>query len=244
MNEQNILDYVLTSPYNTNPAILKQKLREYGGGTAKPLVLNVDNTEDYKNNSEMGDIALAAVLAGRQILVRVPNADGGNYTAIYCPIMMYQLPNHENEYLYLFFLRDEKQDLSAILGQPAGTVAMPTYGELKMKLSQKYTSSPLSEKLVLVNKTLMTFVENAANDQYKYRLSQSIETELGRQYFVEITMKNGTTESYSGICETEDTGNNIVVRDANGWIGTVQQGGDIYWKNPDCVYITIYTLVN
>ena len=79
----------------------------------------------------------------RQILVRVPNADGGNYTAIYAPVLMYQIPNYQNKYLYLFFLRDEKQDLSELLGLPAGTVQMPTYGELKMLLSQEYNSNPL-----------------------------------------------------------------------------------------------------
>lgn len=106
-----------------------------------PLVLNAET--DYTSDSATGDAALAAILAGRQILVRVPNADGNSYTAIYSPILMYQLPNQENSYLYVFFLRDEKQDLSALLGQAAGTVVMPTYGELKLKLSKEYNSSPL-----------------------------------------------------------------------------------------------------
>lgn len=109
----------------------------------KPLLLAVDSADTYLTDSSYGDAALAAIKAGRQILVRVPNADGGDYTAIYSPIMMYQVPNRENKYLYLFFLRDEKQDLSALLGQPAGTVHMPTYGQLKMLLSQEYNSNPL-----------------------------------------------------------------------------------------------------
>lgn len=106
-----------------------------------PLTLNAE--QDYSEDTATGDLVLASILAGRQILVRVPNADGGTYTAIYSPILMYQLPNCENQYLYLFFLRDEKQDLSALLGQSAGTVVMPTYGELKLKLSQEYNSNPL-----------------------------------------------------------------------------------------------------
>lgn len=108
-----------------------------------PLLLDADQASAYEIDFTHGDEALKAIKDGRQILVRVPNADGGNHTAIYCPIMMYQLPNYQNRYLYLFFLRDEKQDLSALLGQPAGTVLMPTYGQLKMMLDQEYNSNPL-----------------------------------------------------------------------------------------------------
>lgn len=116
-----------------------------GGKTENraPLLLDANSAEAYQNDSSYGDEALAAIKSGRSILVRVPNADGGNYTAIYSPVLMYQVPNRENKYLYLFFLRDEKQDLSALLGQPAGTVQMPTYGQLKMLLSQEYNSNPL-----------------------------------------------------------------------------------------------------
>lgn len=108
-----------------------------------PVVLNA--SEDYTSDSVAGDEALNAIMTGRQILVRVPNADGGNHTAIYSPIMMYQLPNLQNQYLYLFFLRDEKQDLSALVGLPAGSVMMPTYGQLKMLLSREYNSNPLDQ---------------------------------------------------------------------------------------------------
>jgi hypothetical protein len=112
-------------------------------GTAEPLILNANSVDTYLNNSSYGDEALEAIKTGRTILVRVPNADGGSFTAIYSPILMYQVPNRQNKYLYLFFLRDEKQDLSALLGLPAGSVQMPTYGQLKMLLSQEYNSNPL-----------------------------------------------------------------------------------------------------
>ena len=112
-------------------------------GKAEPLILSADSADTYLNDSSYGDEALEAIKSGRNILVRVPNADGGNYTAIYSPILMYQVPNYQNNYLYLFFLRDEKQDLSALLGQAEGTVQMPTYGQLKMLLSQEYNSNPL-----------------------------------------------------------------------------------------------------
>lgn len=111
----------------------------------EPLLLNADDADTYLTDSTYGDTALEAIKTSRNILVKVPNADGGNFTAIYSPILMHQVPNYQNKYLYLFFLRDEKQDLSALLGQPAGTVLMPTYGELKMLLSQEYNTNPLEE---------------------------------------------------------------------------------------------------
>lgn len=125
--------------------VMVSEVDENGKPTAweasKPLRLDADLADTYLADSTYGDAALAAIKAGRQILVKVPNADGGNFTAIYSPILMYQVPNYANKYLYLFFLRDEKQDLSS-LGIP---VQMPTYGELKMLLSQEYNSNPLEE---------------------------------------------------------------------------------------------------
>ena len=109
----------------------------------KPLLLDADSAETYLNDPTPGDEALEAIKTGRQILVRVPNASGDNYVASYSPVYMYQVPNQQNDYLYLFFLTDEKNDLSALLGQPAGTVLMPVYGQLKMKLSQEYNHNPL-----------------------------------------------------------------------------------------------------
>ena len=108
----------------------------------KPLILDATLSDYYGGNSEAGDEALEAIKAGRQILVRVPNASGDNYVATYSPIYTYQVPL-DGMYLYLFYLRDEKQDLSALLGQPAGTVVMPTYGEFMMLLSKKYDSNPI-----------------------------------------------------------------------------------------------------
>lgn len=108
----------------------------------KPLLLNADDLASYNTDSVYGDEALEAIIAGRQILVRTPTVSGDSYVENYSPVYMYQVPNVNNNYLYLFYLRDEKQtiDLSAIgLGQ----VQMPVYAELKMKLSQTYTECPL-----------------------------------------------------------------------------------------------------
>lgn len=109
-----------------------------------PLLLDANNASVYLEDHTFGDAALRAIKAGKEILVRTPNADGGNYTTIYSPVLMYQVPSFENKYLYLFFLRDEKQDLSSLLGLPDDSVRVPTYGQLKMLLSQEYNSDPLS----------------------------------------------------------------------------------------------------
>jgi hypothetical protein len=129
---------------NDNGSAKQIAANNIGAGAAnlKPLILDATLSDYYGGNSEAGDEALEAIKAGRQILVRVPNASGDNYVATYSPIYMYQVPL-DGMYLYLFYLKDEKQDLSALLGQPAGTVVMPTYGEFTMLLSKKYDSNPI-----------------------------------------------------------------------------------------------------
>lgn len=140
-NGKTAYEYAVEGGYTGTEEEFKAKMFE-NNPIIKPLILDANLSDYYGGNSEAGDEALEAIKTGRQILVRVPNADGGNYTAIYTPIMMYQMPQN-GQYLYLFYLRDEKQDLSALLGQPAGTVLLPTYGEFTMLLSKKYDSNPL-----------------------------------------------------------------------------------------------------
>lgn len=126
--------------------VVDEYAREHSGSgssAGKPLILYYNKSEEYKSDSSVGDQALNEILNGRQILVRVPNISGDEYVASYSPVYMYQIPNYENNYLYLFFLTDEKQDFSALLGLPEGTALMPVYGQLKMLLSQKYNKSPL-----------------------------------------------------------------------------------------------------
>ena len=109
-------------------------------GTSEPIVL--DSNVNYENDTEAGDATLKGIMEGKQIVVRVPNADGGNYTAIYSPIYQYQLPNYMNNYLYLFYLKDEKQKLNlSALG--VGEIELPIYGQIKMKLSRDYNNTPL-----------------------------------------------------------------------------------------------------
>lgn len=108
----------------------------------QPLILDANLSDYYGGHSEAGDAALEAIKTGKPILVKVPNAKSGNYVVNYSPIYMYQVPT-DGMYLYLFYLRDDKQDLSALLGQPAGTILLPTYGEFMMLLSKHYNSDPL-----------------------------------------------------------------------------------------------------
>ena len=144
-NHEFIIDFISESKIIVTSAKTGMQTIHITGKTlkpTKPLVLYADAAEDYKNDTTIGDEALEAILDGRQIVIRVPNGDGGKYTAIYSPVYMYQLPNYANEYLYLFYLRDEKQniDLSAM---GLGVIPMPIYGELKLKLSQEYNECPL-----------------------------------------------------------------------------------------------------
>ena len=127
---------------NDNGSAKQIAANNIGAANLKPLILDATLSDYYGGNSEAGDEALEAIKAGRQILVRVPNASGDNYVATYSPIYMYQVPL-DGMYLYLFYLKDDKQDLSALLGQPAGTVVMPIYGEFTMLLSKKYDSNPI-----------------------------------------------------------------------------------------------------
>lgn len=108
----------------------------------KPFLLDEEMASTYNADPQYGDAALQAVLDGRQILVRTPNISGDNYVASFSPVYFYQVPNQNSDYLYIFYLKDEKQtiDLSLVgLGQ----IQMPIYGELQMKLSKNYTECPL-----------------------------------------------------------------------------------------------------
>lgn len=103
----------------------------------EPLILYADTDNPNINN---GDEALAAIASGRQILIRINNADSGNYTAVYSPVYQYQLPNYQNNYLYLFYIKSEMIDITNIVGFP---LHIPTYGELQLELSNTYNQTPL-----------------------------------------------------------------------------------------------------
>lgn len=129
----------------TNLKTLEVNGTEYAVTSAMiPLRLDDSLAYEYDTTTQYGDEALEAVLNGRQILVKTPNADGKQYTAIYSPVYMYQVPNKDSDYLYLFYLKDEKQNIDlGMMGM--GTIQIPVYGQLQMKLSKLYPSNPFED---------------------------------------------------------------------------------------------------
>ena len=106
-----------------------------------PLVLNEDETTMFETNTAYGDDVLHAILSGRQILVKVQNRHGGTLYRNFMPVLQYQLPNVENDYLTLFYLRDgiDENIMSAFATGSFDVV----YGELTIKLSKTYNKCPL-----------------------------------------------------------------------------------------------------
>lgn len=130
--------------------LLKQQegkvlIKEDGMPLTNPLVL--DSTIDYTLLPFKGDEALQTIIDGRQILVKVPNADGSNFTTNFMPVFQYQLPNHENSYLYLLYLKDGlATNLTNALGalmQGGAPNFDAVYGSIKLALSKSYTECPL-----------------------------------------------------------------------------------------------------
>lgn len=111
----------------------------------RPLVL--DATIDYAHLPYVGDEALQAILDGRQILVKVPNANGQTLYANYMPVFQYQLPDQNNSYLTLLYMKDGlANNLVAALGSmmQGGQPNFSTvYGQLDLPLSKTYTETPL-----------------------------------------------------------------------------------------------------
>ena len=107
--------------------------------------------EPYVIDSEAytyGDDALAAILEGRQILVKVPNKDTTNTLySNFMPVLQYQLPNDNNNYLILFYLKDGIAEnlLTALQAAMQGDTSAfdGIYGVIEMMLSQSYSECPL-----------------------------------------------------------------------------------------------------
>lgn len=98
----------------------------------EPFVLYAEKAESYVDDADTGEAVMKAIMEGRQIVVRVPNADGGNYMALYSPVLMYQLPNYLARHLYLFYLNDGVNEMG-----------LPSYSQLKIAVSRDYNQTPL-----------------------------------------------------------------------------------------------------
>lgn len=120
----------ISVPKKMHVADLKEELEQ----KTKPYVID---SERYT----YGDDALQAILDGRQILIKVPNKNGGNLYANFMPILQYQLPNAYNNYLTLFYLKDGIAEnlMTAMATQSFDGV----FGEITMMLSKSYKKCPL-----------------------------------------------------------------------------------------------------
>lgn len=98
----------------------------------EPFVLYAEKAESYVDDAETGEAAMKAIMEGRQIVIRIPNADGGSYMALYSPVLMYQLPNYIARHLYLFYLNDGVNEMG-----------LPSYNQLKIAVSRDYNQTPL-----------------------------------------------------------------------------------------------------
>lgn len=109
-----------------------------------PKYLPENDNSPYVIDSEAytyGDDALAAILEGRQILIKVPNKNEGTLYSNFMPVIQYQLPNVNNNYLILFYLKDGIAEnlLTAMQTGSFGDI----YGVIEMMLSKTYTECPL-----------------------------------------------------------------------------------------------------
>lgn len=113
----------------------EEKIIVHADGTplTKPLVL--DPSIDYSKLPFKGDETWRAIDDGRMIQIQVPNADGGTHTTNRMPIIQYQLPNIDNDYLYLIYMKDgiETNFMTAI--QTGDFSAL--YGQIKMQVSEE-----------------------------------------------------------------------------------------------------------
>ena len=109
-------------------------------GGKKPYVID---SEAYT----YGDDALAAILEGRQIFIKVPNKYGGTLYSNFMPVLQYQLPNENNNYLILFYLKDgiAENIMTAMQAAMQGNTAAfdGVFGAIEMMLSRSYSECPL-----------------------------------------------------------------------------------------------------
>lgn len=88
-----------------------------------------------------GDDALDAILKGKQILIKVPNKVSGTLFSNFMPVLQYQLPNENNNYLILIYLKDGIAE-NIMTAMQTGSFD-GVYGAIQMMLSETYTECPL-----------------------------------------------------------------------------------------------------
>lgn len=106
----------------------------HGKTAAEPYVID---SEAYT----YGDDALAAILEGRQVLIKVPNKHESTLYSNFMPVLQYQLPNSNNDYLILFYLKDGIAE-NIMTAMATGSFD-GVFGTIEMMLSQAYAECPL-----------------------------------------------------------------------------------------------------
>ena len=108
-------------------------VRADGTPLTKPLIL--DPSVDYSKLPFKGDEAWRAIEDGRVIQIQVPNADGGTHTTNRMSIVQHQLPDVDNDYLYLIYMKNgiKANFMTAI--QTGDFDAL--YGQIKMQVSEE-----------------------------------------------------------------------------------------------------------
>lgn len=104
----------------------------------------LDGNSVYVIDSEAytyGDDALDAILKGKQILIKVPNKNGNTLYSNFMPVLQYQLPNENNNYLNLYYLKDGIAENILVAMQTGSFDGV--YGVIEMMLSETYTECPL-----------------------------------------------------------------------------------------------------
>lgn len=126
----------------TIPAVYAGVIEQYWKARKRKTPKN--NGDVFVIDSEhytYGDDALQAILEGKHVLVKVPNKDGKTLYSNFMPVLQYQLPDENNDYLTLFYLKDGIAEnlMAAMATQSFDGV----FGEITMKLSKMYAECPL-----------------------------------------------------------------------------------------------------
>lgn len=126
--------------YQTAGDAVRGQFRE-AKESQKPFVIYEELAEEYVADPTYGDSVLEAKLAGREVLVCVQNKTENTLYRNFMPVLQYQLPDANNDYLTVFYLKDGIAE-NIVHAMTTGSFD-DAYGEITMKLSKKYTECPL-----------------------------------------------------------------------------------------------------
>jgi len=93
MDKEQIIDYVMNSPANTNRAVLEGMLDEIGGGgTSEPLIVNFSVQNGYEVLDKTWTEIDEAIMSGRNVYLDYPI--GSERPHAYTPLGSY-VPNDQ-----------------------------------------------------------------------------------------------------------------------------------------------------